>query len=566
MTPFIIYLLKSSASLALLFILYRLAMSNEKRHRLNRFLLISILFVSALIPLIQIPVLQEKPVVKQVEFVRDLFVTEMQPGDFNVQSTEIIAAQEESRIHFNPLLFCYFLVIGFLLLRLQISFTRIFQLMKKAEKFEFQQFVLLVIKDFIQPFSFVKHIFISEKDYSINKEILIAHEAEHICRKHYLDLFLAELFTLIFWFNPFMWLLKRELKLVHEYQADQAVLKKGIDAQKYQLLVLEKAVGERRFALANYFTQKPILKRIKMMKKNNLNRWGGLKLILFVPLLVLLLQAFAKPDNLIDNVFEVVPAIQQDEKSKWLDKWTVENIKHGVYQPDGLTSDEYPIGKKNIIRILLTRDNELLIENTSLKKEDIKLGVKNFIKGKNAYGITVPELQEKNLPFIGEVKVPKCIIHFNYDNASSIEIRNNFLQIFRDAYLEVRQEKAIELFNNNYFQLEDDKRNVVDKVVPILFGYSSIIISEPKPIEILLASGGKKVIIVNKEFLIEEIEDQLTKRNEILKELHKKWGYEIFSLKVDLNVEQGVSEEQIDQVKEIFRKAKFEHVNYKKIN
>ena len=67
-----------------------------------------------------------------------------------------------------------------------------------------------------------------------------------------------------------MWFLRRDLKLIHEFQADQAVLNKGIDAKRYQLLVVEKAVGERHFAMANHFTQKPILKRLKMMQKKTI--------------------------------------------------------------------------------------------------------------------------------------------------------------------------------------------------------------------------------------------------------------------------------------------------------
>lgn len=117
------------------------------------------------------------------------------------------------------------------------------------------------MKDFVQPFTFLNKVVLSEKDFRENKDIVVAHEYAHIRHNHAVDLLFCELFTALHFFNPFMWLLRRDLKLVHEYQADEAVLKTGIDAQKYQLLVLEKAVGERRFAMAQHFTQKPILKR-----------------------------------------------------------------------------------------------------------------------------------------------------------------------------------------------------------------------------------------------------------------------------------------------------------------
>lgn len=109
-------------------------------------------------------------------------------------------------------------------------------------------------------------------------------------------------------------MLRRDLKLIHEYQADEAVLNKGIDAKTYQLLVLKKAVGERRFALANHFTQKPILKRINMMHMKESKKTGALKMLLFVPVIALLLMAFSNPgENVLTNTNVINNEIKSTE-------------------------------------------------------------------------------------------------------------------------------------------------------------------------------------------------------------------------------------------------------------
>jgi hypothetical protein len=151
-----------------------------------------------------------------------------------------------------------------LIIRLFVSVGKVLQLIRKAEKQKLQNIVLAVVKEMIQPFTFLNHVVLSEKDLVENKKIIVAHEQAHIKQLHAIDLAVCEVFTLLHFFNPLMWLLRRDLKLNHEFLADQAVLNKGIDAQKYQLLALQKAVGESRFALANHFTQKPILKRTNL--------------------------------------------------------------------------------------------------------------------------------------------------------------------------------------------------------------------------------------------------------------------------------------------------------------
>lgn len=106
----------------------------------------------------------------------------------------------------------------------------------------------------VAPFSWMKYIVISRQDYEENGREILIHEKEHIRLKHSYDLLFLQLYQVIYWFNPVAWLLKRELQIIHEYEADEKVLQTGIDAKKYQLLLIKKAVGSQRFtSMTNSF-------------------------------------------------------------------------------------------------------------------------------------------------------------------------------------------------------------------------------------------------------------------------------------------------------------------------
>ncbi|MBN1821083.1 MAG: hypothetical protein JW833_10210, partial [Prolixibacteraceae bacterium] len=233
MSLFFVYLFKSSVSLALFYIVFRLVMRRDKNHSLNRFLLLGILAASAIIPLLNFQLFREEVVIQPVSVIRDFIYTPVEFAD--ISQPTILAEPVQKGIEINWWLLAYSLAIVVLFARLVISLVRVIQLVWGSEKMPLKKYIIAVIKEMVQPFSFLHYIVISEKDFKTNKEEVIAHEQEHIRQKHSIDLLVCELFTLLHWFNPFMWLLRRDLKMVHEFQADQAVLNTGIDAKKYQL-------------------------------------------------------------------------------------------------------------------------------------------------------------------------------------------------------------------------------------------------------------------------------------------------------------------------------------------
>ena len=151
------------------------------------------------------------------------------------------------------------------------------------------------------PYSFLHYIFINASDYETLRRPILAHEQAHIRLCHTFDLLLFEVVKAVQWFNPFVYLLGRDLKAVHEYEADNAVLNFGIDAKTYQLLLVTKAVGGRLQTVCNNLSHHSLKKRIKMMQKNKSDRWLMGKVLVLPALMAMAVVAFAKPKTTIDD-------------------------------------------------------------------------------------------------------------------------------------------------------------------------------------------------------------------------------------------------------------------------
>jgi hypothetical protein len=567
MNPFFVYLIKSTISLALFYIVFKLAVSRDKMHTVNRFVLLGILITSVIIPLAEIPVLQENRVIPQVEIFSQILETPVFNNPMPAVSGEIQKIQPTNTLSVNPVLLIYLFAIILLFARLIISLIRVSQLIKKAEKQTFQNYMLAVVKDFIQPFSFLRNIVISEKDYTKNKEMVITHEYAHIKHFHAVDLVICELFTALHWFNPFVWLLRRDLKLIHEYQADQAVLNKGIDATKYQLLVIEKAVGERRFAMANHFTQKPILKRIKMMHKKNKKQWTWVKIILFIPALILLLQAFARPD-IITKTNEFIPAtFQEDQSEKWLEKWTFENIGNGFFQPEmkSAISNQKP---NNRLTVLMNMKDEFLIENERAKNENVKNIVQAFLKGKKPNGKQGPDFVETDISLIGNVKVNQGVIAYQHDLGSSKEAINSTLKSIGEAFLEARQQKSKEFFNESYFSLSIEKREAIDLAVPVWFTVEKPKTVKPPPppppIYIMLDKEGVIYLGPKKSmsnYSFDEFVEKLPEIEAGIQKFNEQHGVN-YPVKCKVTMKEGVVQTQYKKLKELLENRKWISVFY----
>ncbi len=299
------YLLSSAICLLLLYLPFRLLMRKEALFNVNRLVLLIIVVCSLAIPGLILPGFVQKPVE-----IQDIpFFTQNQPGLNNLPGQEKSAvinsalvpetASQQGKITtIQVLSLVYAAGVLISLLMLLHGIFLIIQFYKDAERIKLKGSLLLIVKKDIPAFSFAHLIFISRNDYENHSSVILAHELEHVRLNHFYDLMFLETVKILFWFNPVIWLLIRDMKDIHEFQADHHLLNKGIDAKKYQLLIIQKSVGSGRFALANSFNQFQIKKRITMMNIQKTSTTWIWKVAVFIPVIILLLLTFGRQESI----------------------------------------------------------------------------------------------------------------------------------------------------------------------------------------------------------------------------------------------------------------------------
>jgi len=290
MGDFFVYILKSSVCLATFYLFYRLLLSRETFHRFNRIALLSVIILSVAIPFIRI--MTEEPVALQRPMQNLEYLLQMAQ-----MQTEVEVQTGDS--FWLPLLFVVYLVgCLFFFGRFLYSTLWIYRTIRQGEKQLLPDGKKLVVTaENISPFSWMGHIVISRKDMEEGGEEILTHEMAHIRARHSIDMLVCSICVVLQWFNPAVWLLKQELQNIHEYEADENVISNGVEAKKYQLLLIKKAVGSQRFtSMANSFNHSKLKKRITMMLKQKSSPWARLKYLYVLPLTAVAVVAFARPE------------------------------------------------------------------------------------------------------------------------------------------------------------------------------------------------------------------------------------------------------------------------------
>lgn len=318
MGTFLVYILKSSLCLALFYLFYRLLLSKETFHRFNRIALLGVMLISCLLPLIRVTVDQATVVNTSVMLVEEDML--MYPWEMQA------VVQEEAAFPWREwLVAVYFLGILFFLLRNFLSLGYVFYLIRHSRCRRMENGICLVVHQAgFAPFSWMKYIVISQTDLDENGTDILTHEEAHIRNGHSWDLLLVELCVWLQWFNPAAWLLKQELQNVHEYEADEAVLRQGIDAKRYQMLLIKKAVGARLYSIANSFNHSSLKKRITMMIRKKSNPWARVKYLYVLPLAAVTVAAFARPE--ISEPLDEISSVKVNDLSAITGKNSPENL------------------------------------------------------------------------------------------------------------------------------------------------------------------------------------------------------------------------------------------------
>lgn len=291
MAPELIYLLKVNAGIALFYAFYKLFCCRDTFFQWRRIALLGFLALSFLYPLLNIQNwVKEQPAISELA---DYYTLLMMANSTATNA----AAATETAVSFFPipdlmslLTLVYIGGIVILSIRFVIQLLSIFRLVMKSKLVSIDNIKVRSLSSPANPFSFWQWVFIYLPGLEENerKEIM-THELTHIRQWHSVDVILSEMVNILCWMNPFMWLLKAEIRLNLEYLADHKVVETITDMRQYQYHLLGLANQNRQTGLYNNFNLSHLKNRIMMMNKQRTCTTGRIKYALFAPLTLALL-------------------------------------------------------------------------------------------------------------------------------------------------------------------------------------------------------------------------------------------------------------------------------------
>ena len=286
MIEFLTYDLKVAVLIAVFYMFYRLLLSRETFHRVNRVVLLLTAIASYVLPLCVIT-LHKTVVVEATESAIDF-------GGLTMMVEEAPQMPLWQVLAVVIFLLGVVTTLGYTL----SSVLRVWLLIRRSEQhLQPDGTVVCVAPHDVSPFSWMHYIVLSPSDYEAMDASILAHERGHIRRHHSVDLILVDTLTALQWFNPAMWMLRQDLRAIHEYEADAAVLSQGINMRQYQYLLIQKAVSHCGYSVANGISHSTLKNRIDMMLHKNSKRASLLKLLALVPLVGVALALNAKTVN-----------------------------------------------------------------------------------------------------------------------------------------------------------------------------------------------------------------------------------------------------------------------------
>lgn len=304
------YIIEWCIYLAVLYIPFTLLLRRENLATFNRWLLICIIAISAILPAIEIRI----PVVKEIETIEERIaypstVASYDGYEATGTASDDINGTKGERPQFTAILkeklqdprtYSYIYIIGVILsatfavrgiigIRRRIMYGTLWR--EKRGRM-----TIHCHANEIEPFSWFGEVAISERDYNECGHEILLHEEGHIRRHHSWDMLFIRCVKALQWFNPFVYMLANDMREIHEYEADSYVLSRYNDAKAYQLLILKKATAKEKLGLANSFNNSNVRHRIEMMVRGKANKARSFKAIYMLPIIAVCIAASAKPE------------------------------------------------------------------------------------------------------------------------------------------------------------------------------------------------------------------------------------------------------------------------------
>lgn len=559
MGTILFYIFEATLCLTILYFLFRLFFRKDTLFRTNRFLLLMGTVVCTSLPLLQIDVPQYTTLQLPITAVRHLLTEK----DVNIErkgsvdekhlfgETNLFVAgkgddTEENHanvIHTIPVTLllggCYFIGALVVFTFLLFSTIRMRRLIHSYPACNYGKYKLIICPEKIVSFSWGNTIVLSQEDYERNPGEILLHEQMHLQHRHTWDLLWMECIMILHWFNPAAWLLMRELREVHEYEADNGVINNGIDATEYQLLLVKKSVGTRLYSMACGFNHSKLKNRITMMLKRRTNNWARLKLLLFVPVAAGTLYAFARPEvkktmgQAINTSVSVKQNPVQESELQQLEAFFERKAEDAV---GGKKEYQIENPTETFHSFFVNMNNKMMLNQELIKEYDVE-----------TLSVRLKDLLRKEYRKVANTD-KKLIsgLFVRYDRGSSSTAITSYLRTIKEAYQQVRGEISKELGGVSEARL--------DSLLPIFvsFGEPKVYSSKYKtasdvflPIEVsLYPRGGISAVIKNPS--LQELELKLKDYKTIANSVGLSVG-----LKFDKDVTMGI----VQDVKEVIRKT-----------
>ena len=377
-------------ALIVLLTIYKAVFSGTTLYRFNRFYLLGATLLSALLPLVHITLPEQTPVVSDMAIERMEFAHELSGTFvFTAEPAPAVTAPADKSSMWAVVLVCmYSAYVLMLLVGWSRSIIRTRRFLRGKRRHRISRMVWLVTHDEdFGPFSWMNYIVISDNENGFARRACLRHEFSHIRLLHSADLVFLLACTVV---NPVCWLVLQEIKIVHEFEADNEVITRyGIRNSDYQKLLIMRTVGAEAYAMASSFNLN-IKKRIIMMNKNKTGKRRLLWLLILVPMLGMTSVLFARTEEAVN--------IKDDNAKTYCD------LKLGIRR-NLLTANKVLIDKKTADTIRLPREqqsSELFAQGRALEQyidnitadTDIKIRNVDLDLGSTAEDAFVQEIAE----------------------------------------------------------------------------------------------------------------------------------------------------------------------------
>ena len=293
-TDFIYYDLKVAVLITVFYLFYQLLLAHETMHTLNRTVLLASVGLSVVLPLCVITIHKTSPIV--------LLPIKEEYMDLLTDVPQVLSANDVSSSFFwgegvGVKLLTVLLAVGIIVRLFMVArgYWKLHRLIVQAERQTLPSGTRVCVVDTsVAPFSWMHTIVLSRADWLSQSASVLAHEEAHVRHRHSYDVVVVEILTALQWFNPVVWLLRQELRTIHEYEADASVLSRGFDESQYIHLLMQKATGIQACVLANGINTHRTKKRIFMMLKPKSKHSTWLKALYVIPIVLVSLALTAK--------------------------------------------------------------------------------------------------------------------------------------------------------------------------------------------------------------------------------------------------------------------------------